>query len=1010
MSMNESMVSGKATPIPKDINLSVMSSLTTDSTVFYSPLSSRDTTKYAEEQELEPEPESRSNIKNLTDDAKVFSPLRRPGSLLGKVKGRPPIRSSSESIVTIEDDNDRDVSMEDMNVSMKSIPEEKEIVSMEEQEGEEIVPIAPPSEENITVTIEEQEVEDKIPSHEKTVEEQEVEENVSSYEKNITVTIEEQEAEEEVPRHKNNVTIIVEEQEVDETAPNVVKNTTVTFENKEDEEVANIISPSATFEFKEPQNLIAPVSVNKINTTTFAPFVSSSKFGDLEKFDSAKPLSDKSTIVGSSTMFFQETFSTSLVSRSTAKTTYFTALETQQNLDTTVGMTGFECTQLGIPRVDFDEAQDEDSNDIEEVKVVEDDDNEDSDNEDDYNEEYEYENKEKCSSPDVVCLDSSSGSAKFEVYDENEKDDEENSVESISDSSSENIFEDESCSNEVGSTVESPEYAAKIEATSTTLQSFANIGQANVELSQSFVELSQEASSMASSDVIVEETQTEDSIPVVKESGFLSSQESSQETKTTSECDLEDSSGKTFLTQQMAESRIDDQQVDSSNTESKIIESSKTESGMVTGDDEDIDLKVSDDEVDPSPATQTERFLRANSISKDTVGSPVAKRLLRGSSLPKTIPPQEPTTPSRIRTRRQSQLGVIDEDSPLPSSAQRTRKRLDSQNDSDSGASSTVEKRRRSTSEAPGTPRRSSQSEEAPRTTRGKSVDAESTSTPRRSTRRSIARESVEKEENPTPVRNTRRSVARSPEREERSTPVRNLRRSVARDTPDREQAATPVKNLRRSMARDSPERESEATPVKNLRRSKARDTPERESAGTPIRNLRRSVARDSPDRESAATPVKNVRRSSTARDTPERTTRRKSVAPESPKEQKSPAHNTRGSSQVKELPSKNTRARTKSTDTPPKADEPLTSRRMTRTQKAKATEIEEKVKKASKKVSHSVQHEMDVVEEELSDADSTSSKVSLRSNASTSRKSTRKTKKVGFIKKKYLIFHNAFF
>lgn len=571
-------------------------------------------------------------------------------------------------------------------------------------------------------------------------------------------------------------------------------------------------------------------------------------------------------------------------------------------------------------------------------------------------------------------------------------------MESISDSSSASVnevFENEVCSNEAAASIESPDYAGKIEATSTTLQSFANIGSGNVEMSQSFVELSQEAtqevSSVASSDVVIEETDDnveEESSPDVvidettdgvKESGFLSSQESSQETKTVSavsESEVEDSSGKTFLTQQMAESKLDDEHAETSNTESGVIDSSKTESGMVTGDDEDMDLKMSDDEAE-KPETQTEKFLRATSISKDTIGSPVAKRLLRGSSVPKTIPPPvEVTTPTRLRSRRLSQLDKIEEDLPLPSPAKnlRSRKRLDSQ-DSDSGNLSTPgvsEKRTRSVSEAPETPRRitrrrSSQLEDAPstpsRSTRGKSVDVDANLTPRRSTRRSVARD--------------------TPEREVLSTPSRNLRRSVARESPEKETRSTPVRNLRRSVARDSPEKDHRSTPVRNLRRSVARDSPEKEHRSTPIRNVRRSVARDSPERESIATPVK-------IRQTPEKVTRKES-----------PERKTRGSSQVKDSTppqtSRLTRARTKSTETPPKSeDSSLTSRRMTRNQKAKTAEIEAKIKHATKKSGKGVLKTNDSGDEiESSDAESTSSKMSLRSTSSTKRMSTRRTKKV---------------
>lgn len=552
-------------------------------------------------------------------------------------------------------------------------------------------------------------------------------------------------------------------------------------------------------------------------------------------------------------------------------------------------------------------------------------------------------------------------------------------VESISDSSSDLDISDveEDDSNEKANAVESPEYAGRIEATSTTLQSFANIGNNNVEMSQSFVECSQEASqevsSMASSDVLIEES---DKTEGIKESGFLSSQESSQETKTVSavsESEVEDASGKTFLTQQMAESKLDDENVEASITESRIIDSSKTESGMVTGDDEDMDLKISDEEIE-KPETHTEKFLRATSISKDTVGSPVAKRLLRGSSVPKTIPPPvELTTPNRIRSRRRSQLDKIEEDSPLPSPAKnlRSQKRFDSQ-DSDSGnlsTPSTSQKRIRTDSEPPQTPtrmtrRRSSQLEDPPstpsRSTRGKSVDVESHMTPRKLTRRSVARD--------------------SPEDEEKSTPSRNLRRSMARDSP-----------------------ENESTPRRNLRKSVARDSPEKEHGGTPLRSLRSSVARDTPERGNAGTPVKALRRNSTVRDTPDRTTRKTSVSRESPEKER----NIRGASQIKEMSppqkpeaSKQTRDRTKSTETSPKSeDTTLTAaRRMTRTQKAKAAEMEARIKGVQKRTRKVLEKHVDLGDDDLSDAESTSSKMSLRSTAST-RKSTRRTKKVSFQK-----------
>lgn len=539
------------------------------------------------------------------------------------------------------------------------------------------------------------------------------------------------------------------------------------------------------------------------------------------------------------------------------------------------------------------------------------------------------------------------------------------------------MFENENDTNEGAAVVESPEYAGKIEATSTTLQSFVNIDNASVEMSQSFVKLSQEASqevsSMDSSDVVIEEideiTEECERNERIKESGFLSSQESSQETKTVSavsECEVEDASGKTFLTQQMAESKLDDENAETSNTESGVIDSSKTESGMATGDDEDMDLRLSDDEIE-RPETQTDKLVRASSISKDIVGSPVAKRLLRGSSVPKTIPLSVEITPARLRTRRQSQLDKIEEDSPLPSPARhlRGRNRLDSQ-DSDSGNLSTpsaVKKRTRSGSEAPETPtrmtrRRSSQLEDPPstpsRSTRGKSADVDNTViTPRRSTRRSVARD--------------------SPDRDDRSTPIRNLRRSVARDSPEKEHRSTPVRNLRRSVARDSPEKEQIATPIKSSRRSVARGSPE---------NL--------------VTPVKSLRRHSTSRDTPERTTKIMSVSREEIKSTETSQNKESYQSQKPET-SRQTRARTKSIESPPKTEEPaLVSRRMTRTQLAKAAEIEAKIKGASKRTSK-ILDTKDLGEEDLSDADSTSSKASLRSNQSTTRKSSRRTKKVSF-------------
>lgn len=403
MSMNESGLTGKTTPIPKDFNLSIMSSLTTDSTVFYSPYSSRENTKVIEEQDLE----QSVNIRNLVDEGKSFSPLKRPESLVGKVKGRPPIRSSSESIVTIEDDNERVDSVEEMDSSMTSIPEEDTNPQTANAKEKSLKPEVQP-----ITTIEEQDSEAEEP---KTVQEQE-----SEFEElKMTGSLEDSIIQEEEPK----LSITVEEQEVEESEPAVEEECTVTLEEQSEENddkisyPETVLSPSATFEFKEPQSIIAPVSINKINTTTFAPFVSSSKLVDLEKVDSMKPISDKSTIIGSSTMFFQETFSSSTVSSTTTKSTYYTALESQQVLDTTVGMTGFECTQLGIPR-EFLDVQEEEEEVCEPENI--DDDEEDDQEIDDYFKEV-MNDEEKSSSPEVVCLDSSSeSSAKIFEQDLNE--------------------------------------------------------------------------------------------------------------------------------------------------------------------------------------------------------------------------------------------------------------------------------------------------------------------------------------------------------------------------------------------------------------------------------------------------------------------------------------------------------------------------------------------------------------------------------------------------------------
>lgn len=380
MSMNESIANttGKLTPVPKDLNLSVMSSLTTDSTVFYSPYSSRENTNYIEDQDPEPS----INIKNLTSDCITSSPLRRPETLTGRVKGRPPIRSSSESLVTIEDDNERDE--EQMDTSMISHPEEQHPSLVEKSEGK--------------LTIEEQDVDDE--------EQMEV--------VRAKATVEEQQVE-DAPEEPSQVTI--EEQEIIEELPFLEEERTVTLEvdssNEKVDSTEAIVSPTSTFEFKEPELAIAPVSINKINTTTFAPFVSSSKFCELEKADSARPISDKSTVIGCSTMFFQESFSTSTISSTTTKTTYYTALESQHALDTTVGMSGFECTQLGIPRELLD-VHDEESCEPENSEE-----GEDEDEMNNYLNEIYEDDEERSSTPEVVCLDSSSGSGtKGEVFGE----------------------------------------------------------------------------------------------------------------------------------------------------------------------------------------------------------------------------------------------------------------------------------------------------------------------------------------------------------------------------------------------------------------------------------------------------------------------------------------------------------------------------------------------------------------------------------------------------------------
>lgn len=361
--MNESItdnLSGKITPVPKDFNLSIMSSLTTDSTLFYSPYSSRDNTKCIEEQESEPT----INTGSITDDAKTFYPLRRPDSLADRVKGRPPIRSSSESLATIEDDNEKEESvhtMDKMETSNISTNEEKE----------QQLPVFEVSE--ATVTVEEQDMDEDAREIE---EEYQIEETVEVSEESVTF-----------------------KKQGDKVEPNIVETDLPVIH----EERSVIVEEQENQIFKEPTSTIAPVSINKINTTTFAPFVSSSKFGELDRPDSTRPMSDKSTVIGSSTMFFQESFSSSTVSSKTSKTTYYTALESTHGMDTTVGMTGFECTQLGIPREILD-CHEEESYEPEKL------DEEEDEMDDFFNDIDGEEDHDKSSSPEVVCLDSSSES------------------------------------------------------------------------------------------------------------------------------------------------------------------------------------------------------------------------------------------------------------------------------------------------------------------------------------------------------------------------------------------------------------------------------------------------------------------------------------------------------------------------------------------------------------------------------------------------------------------------